>query len=263
MLHNQVIGTFNVESPQPRAFSEDDLLFLEIYAGNVALALNTLDLLEAQGAAILQKGIEAIHRAVALPIDQILNDTVHVLDAYQGYEAGIIDRLKDILRKARDIRQLIHEVGRGLALGDAIPITVPAAARGFDNARVLVVDSDAMILESAHSILEQHKCEVETARTGAQALAMVRSCQDIAPYKIIIADLYLSDMTAHDLFVQLQGILPGKVPLALMKGYGWDRGHVAVKCREAGLHEKAFLHKPFLEDQVRKVVETLLEWQQE
>ena len=100
MLHNQVIGTFNVESPQPRAFTEDDLLFLEIYAGNVALALNTLDLLEAQGAAILQKGIEAIHRAVALPIDQILNDTVHVLDAYQGYEAGIIDRLKDILRKS-------------------------------------------------------------------------------------------------------------------------------------------------------------------
>ena len=76
------------------------MLFLEIYAGNVALALNTLDLLEAQGAAILQKGIEAIHRAVALPIDQILNDTVHVLDAYQGYEAGIIDRLKDILRNA-------------------------------------------------------------------------------------------------------------------------------------------------------------------
>ena len=32
LLHNEVIGTFNVESPQPRAFSENDLLFLEIYA---------------------------------------------------------------------------------------------------------------------------------------------------------------------------------------------------------------------------------------
>ena len=264
MLHNQVIGTFNVESPQPRAFTEDDLLFLEIYAGNVALALNTLDLLEAQGAAILQKGIEAIHRAVALPIDQILNDTVHVLDAYQGYEVGIIDRLKDILRKARDIRQLIHEVGRGLAPGDAIPITLPApTARGFGDARVLVVDSELTILESAHSILEQHKCEVETARTGAQALAMVRSCQDGAPYKIIITDLYLSDMTAYDLFLQLKEILPGKIPLALMKGYGWDRGHIVVKCREAGLHEKALLHKPFLVDQLLQVIETLLEWQKE
>ncbi len=32
LLHEDVIGTFNVESPQPRAFSENDLLFLEIYA---------------------------------------------------------------------------------------------------------------------------------------------------------------------------------------------------------------------------------------
>lgn len=264
MLHNQVIGTFNVESPQPRAFTENDRLFLEIYAGNVALALNTLDLLEAQGAAILQKGIEAIHRAVALPIDQILNDTVHVLDAYQGYEAAIIDRLKDILRKARDIRQLIHEVGRGLAPGDAIPITVPVpTTRGFENARVLVVDSESPILESAHSILEQHDCNVETARTGAQALAMVRNCLDVAPYKLIITDLRLSDMTAFDLFIQLKGILLGKVPLVLMKGYGYDSGHILVKCRETGLHEKALLHKPFLVDQLLQVIETMLEWQKE
>ena len=135
--------------------------------------------------------------------------------------------------------------------------------RGFDNARVLVVDSEASILESAHSILEQHSCDVETARTGAQALAMVRSCQDIAPYKIIIADLDLSDMTAYDLFVQLQGILPGKVPLALMKGYGYDRAISLVKCREAGLHEKALVHKPFLVDQLLQVIETMLEWQKE
>jgi CheY-like chemotaxis protein len=264
MLHNQVIGSFNVESPQSHAFTENDRLFLEIYASNVAMALNTLDLLEAQGAAILQKGIEAIHRAVALPIDQILNDTVHVLDAYQGGDAGMVDRLKDILRKARDIRQLIHEVGRGLAPGDAIPITVPLPdTRGFDNARVLVVDREASILESAHSILEKHRCDVETARTGTQALAMIRSCQEIAPYKIIIAELDLSDMTAYDLFLQLQGILPGKVPLTLMKGYGYERGHIHVKCREAGLHKKALVHKPFLEDQLLQVIETMLEWQKE
>jgi CheY-like chemotaxis protein/PAS domain-containing protein len=262
MLHNQVIGTFNVESPLSRAFTNDDLLFLEIYAGNVALALNTLNLLEAQGTAILQRGIEAIHRAVALPIDQILIDTVHVLESYQGYEPPIIDRLKNILRNARDIRQLIHEVGRGLAPGDVIPANVPAP-RDFERVRVLVVDSDSEILERAHSILEQRDFVVETARTGAQALAMIRSCLDHAPYKIVITDLYLSDMNAYDLFVQWQTMLPGKVPLALMKGYGYDPGHVAVNCRKAGLHEKALVHRPFLVDQLLQVIETMLEWQKE
>ena len=155
-------------------------------------------------------------------------------------------------------------MGRGLAPGDAIPITVPTPnTPGFDKARVLVVDRDSSILENAHSILEKHNCEVETARMGEQALAMVRSCQDIAPYKIIITELNLSDMTAYDLFLQLKGVLPGKVPLTLMKGYGYERGHVHVKCREAGLHEKALVHKPLLEDQLLKVIETLLEWQKE
>ena len=262
MLHNQVIGTFNVESPLPRAFSHDDLLFLEIYAGNVALALNTLNLLEAQGTAILQRGIEAIHRAVALPIDQILIDTVHVLEAYQGYDLPIIDRLKSVLRNARDIRQLIHEVGRGLTPGDVIPATVPAP-RAVERVRVLVVDSDSEILERAHSILEQRDFVVETARTGAQALAMIRSCLDHAPYKIVITDLYLSDMNAYELFVQWQTILSGKVPLVLMKGYGYDQGHVVVNCRKAGLHEKALVHRPFLVDQLLRVIETMLEWQKE
>lgn len=262
MLHNEVIGTFNVESPQPHGFSESDQQFLEIYASNVAMALNTLDLLEAQGAAILQKGIEAIHRAVALPIDQILIDTVQVLDIYQGGDLGIVERLRTILRNVRDIRQLIHEVGRGLAPTDAIPLTAPApSSPGFAHVRVLVVDRDPAILENAHSILEKHGFDVETARTGDQALAMIRNCQETAPYQIMIAELDLSGMSAYDLFIQLQSIFPVKVPLILMKGYGWERGHVHVKCREAGLHKKALVHKPFLEDQLLDVIATLLDWQ--
>ena len=264
MLHNEVIGTFNVESPQPHGFSETDQRFLEIYAGNVAMALNTLDLLEAQGAVILQKGIEAIHRAVALPIDQILNETVQVLEIYRGGDPGIADRLKTILRRVRDLRQLIQEVGRGLAPTDAIPLTAPApSSPGFQHVRVLVVDRDSSILENAHSILEKHGFDVETARTGDLALAMIRNCHEAAPYKVMIAELDLSGMSAYDLFLQLQGIFPDKVPLILMKGYGWERGHVHVKCREAGLHKKALVHKPFLEDQLLDVIATLLDWQHE
>ena len=41
ILHDQVIGTFNVESPEPRAFTESDLMFLEIFTRDVAVALNT------------------------------------------------------------------------------------------------------------------------------------------------------------------------------------------------------------------------------
>ena len=71
--NDQVIGTFNVESPEPRAFTESDLQFLEIFSRNVAVALNTLELLVAQKTNAAQQSVEAIHSAVALPVDEILN----------------------------------------------------------------------------------------------------------------------------------------------------------------------------------------------
>ncbi len=261
-LHNRVIGTFNVESPQPRAFTADDLTFLETYASNVALALNMLNLLEVQSATILQRGIEAIHRAVALPIDQILNDAVHVLDAYQGYEPAMIDRLRNILRNARDIRQLIHEVGRELAPGEVVPAD-SAAPGEVERVRMLVVDHDPEQLKRAHAILDERGFDVETAQTGVQAVAMIRNCHDQAPYKLVFTELYLPDMNAYDLFLQWQALLSGKVPLVVMKDYGYDAGHVFVKCREAGLHEKALVHRALMLDQLLQVIKTILEWQKE
>ena len=66
VLHDEVIGTFNVESPEPRAFSESDLQFLEIFSRDVAVALNTLELLRAEKATTAAESVEAIHSAVAL-----------------------------------------------------------------------------------------------------------------------------------------------------------------------------------------------------
>ncbi len=80
--NDQVIGTFNVESPEPRGFSESDLQFLEIFSRNVAVSLNTLELLVAQKTNAAQQSVEAIHSAVALPVDEILNDAVNVMERY-------------------------------------------------------------------------------------------------------------------------------------------------------------------------------------
>ena len=65
ILHDEVIGTFNVESPEPRAFTESDMQFLEIFTRDVAVALNTLELLVAEKATTVAESVEAIHSAVA------------------------------------------------------------------------------------------------------------------------------------------------------------------------------------------------------
>ncbi len=264
VLHEQVIGTFNVEHEAPGAFSQNDLMFLEIFARDVALALNTLELLTAQGMNTAMKSVEAIHRAVARPIDAILNQAVDVLETYIGHDPEIEQRLKTLLREAREIRHLIQEVGKGLAPSDAVPAGVQTEDRErFAGRRILVVDSDAEMLDSAHLTLERYGCIVETAQSGAQAVLMVRASTAEAPYDVIITEVRLPDMTGYELLVQLKRLFAERVPLVLMQGFGHDPGHSIVKARQDGLHYKAVLYKPFRVEQLLDVIETILEWSQE
>ena len=260
MFHDQVIGTFNVESPEPRAFSESDLQFLEIFSRDVAAALNTLELLVAQRANTAQESVEAIHSAVALPVDEILNDAVNVMERYIGHEPQVVERLQRILRNARDIKQVIQKVGQTMKPAQAVLAALQCEERPkLKDRRVLVVDADENVRNDAHALLERFDCVVETAHDGDEATFMVRNAGSFGGYDDIIADIRLPDMRGYDLMVKLQDIID-PVPLILMTGFGYDPGHSIVKARQAGLHPKAILYKPFRLDQLLETVETIMEW---
>jgi two-component system, sensor histidine kinase SagS len=258
--NEQVIGTFNVESPEPRAFTGSDLQFLEIFSRNVAVALNTLELLVAQQANAAQKSVEAIHSAVALPVDEILNDAVNVMERYIGHDSEVVERLQDILRHARDIKQCIQKIGQRMAPAEAVPATAQIEKRPkLANRRVLVVDADETIRNDAHQRLDRYGCEVETAHEGREAVLMVRYRM---AYDVIIADIRLPDMTGYELLLKLMEIMD-RVPLILMSSFGWDPGHSIVNARRAGLHPKAILYKPFRLDQLLETVEGTIEANQD
>ena len=258
MLHEQVIGTFNVESPEPGGFTDTDLQFLEIFSRDVAAALNTLELLVAEKASTAAESIEAIHGAVALPVDDILNDAVSVMERYIGHDADVVERLQRILRNARDIKQVIQRVGEKMTPSSAHAqfrqgeqLRHGEHRRSLAGRRMLVVDSDEQVRAAAHSLLERYGCTVETARDGAEAASMVRACCDEA-YDVILADIRLPDMSGYELLVKLRELLE-TVPLVLMTGFGYDPGHSIVKARQAGVD--LVLFKPFRIDQLLDTIE--------
>ncbi len=256
LWNEQVIGTFNVESPEPHAFSESDLQFLEIFSRNVAVALNTLDLLVAQKANTAQRSVEAIHSAVALPVDEILNDAVNVIEHCIDHDPELVERLHDILRHAHNIKQVIQQIGQSMAPAEAVPATAQIEKRPkLAGRRVLVVDADEAIRNDAHTRLERYGCEVETAHEGREAVLMVRHR---TPYDVIIADIRLPDMTGYELLLKLMELMD-RVPLILMSSFGWDPGHSIVNARRAGLHPKAILYKPFRLEQLLETVETIVD----
>ncbi len=258
MWHDEVIGTFNVESIEPRAFSESDLQFLEIFSRDVAAALNTLELLVAEKASTAAESVEAIHSAVALPVDEILNEAVNVMERYIGHEPEVVERLQRILRNARDIKQVIQKVGQKMAPAQAHPQTMQVEPRPtLQGRRVLVVDADENVRSAAHDLLDRYRCTVETAHDGGEAVFMVRALVDNA-YDVVIADIRLPDMNGYELMLKLQEVMD-PVPLVLMTGFGYDPGHSIVNARKAGLPAYAILYKPFRLDQLVNAVERIIE----
>ena len=208
-LHDEVIGTFNVESTEAGAFSEEDVQFLEIYARDVALALHTFELLQAQKVTAASESVDLISREVALPVDGILREATRILERYIGHEPEVADRLRRILDQARDIKQVIQNIGEKLDSTDMA--NVCGQRRPYNpllvGRRILVVDNDEEVRRAAHDLLGRYGCTVETAADGHEGVTMAR----ISQYDVFIADIRLPDMGGYEIFSALREHQPSAV----------------------------------------------------
>jgi CheY-like chemotaxis protein len=149
-----------------------------------------------------------------------------------------------IIEQSRQIKQNIQKVG---------DVMVPAvttdlgglASNRLKGKRVLVVDAEEPMRESAHALLEKLGCEVETAPSGQEALNLARV--SLNHYDAIISDVKLPDMKGYDAYRQLHEAQPG-ARMILMAGFGYDGGHTLCKARMDGL--QFVLYKPFLVNQL-------------
>lgn len=252
VMHEEVLGTFNVESPGKDAFDHTDLEFLNVFGHVVAMAINQLQLLVAEQIVTANENTERLRRDVAIPADDIISSATALLERYIGHDPGMCEQLQGIVDKTRSIRD---HISRGSGQGEhsetdfrstaSRPRELRPALRGK---RLLVVDSDETVLKSAHELLECHNCVVETVRSGAAACQMARGHH----YDVVIADIRLPDMNGYECFCGIREI-DDRLPIILMTGFGYDAGHTIVKSRQAGL--KSVLYKPFRREQLLTEVE--------
>jgi CheY-like chemotaxis protein len=242
-VQDKVIGTFNVESPRPNAFGEDDLKFAEIFSHEIAAALHTLQLLSVEKTSAATQSLEAVSREVALPVDDILAAATSMLERYIGHDADMADKIRKILVGARSIKQVIQKVGEDLAPSSPTPGGQPLERPSLKGLRVLVADKDERVRRSAHSLLGRWGCIVETARDGREALTMAR----LSSYDAILADIRLPDVPGYEAYRRLREAQP-QARVILMTEYGYDPSHSLVKARQDGLRHVLF--KPFRVDQL-------------
>ncbi|MBA4032765.1 MAG: two-component system response regulator [Planctomyces sp.] len=253
ILHDEVFGTFNVESSKVGAFSHRDLQFLELFAREIAIALNTLELLAVEKMTTQSESMNLVLREIHRPLSEILGDANWVLDGFIGHQPEICERLQRVINHTRGIRDLIMKIGEAAqpALPHAPVAYLPAQRAKIRGKRILVVDQDDTIRQAANDLLVRFGCVVEAASSGIEAERLVRGYH----YDAAIIDIRLPDMTGFDCFVKIRQ-LNEHLPVILMTGFGYDPSHSIVKARQMGL--KSALYKPFRLEQLLTELEKVL-----
>lgn len=248
IYRERVIGTFNVESPQPHHFTESDREFLEIFAREIAVALHTLDLLQAEKQHGGSASVEEILTEVSLPVDEIVADTIRMFDfLHQPAEnkEAAHEAIRRVLLNARAIKNSIQKVGRRFE--PKTPPLMPAESSLLNGRKILLADADPSIRRAAHSMLGRVGCDVDTARDGQEALRLARTIR----YDVIIGDIRLPDMNGYEFYSRMRGVSP-QTPVVLMTGFGYDAAHSMVKARQEGL--RVVLYKPFRLDRLCEAI---------
>ena len=253
VMHEEVLGTFNVESPPGHSgFNEKDLEFLEMFAGLVAVAMNQLNLLMVEKQTTAMNSFQQVRKEVAMPADFIVRNATFILDRYIGHDPDMTEKLKLIIDNVRGIRSTLCNAD-GVEGYEENFAPMPASKSRdsypmLKGKRVLVVDEDKNLVQSAHDLLEPHGCTVESAGDGEESFFMANQHH----YDAALIAIKLSDMDGYECFCGLQDRCAA-MPIILMAGFGYDGGHCIVKSRQRGL--KTALYKPFRQHQLLAEVE--------
>ncbi len=250
---DQVIGVFNVESTSSAHFTRADQQFLEIFCREIAAAIHTLDLLQAEKQLAGTASVEEVLSEVGIPADDIQSDASTLLeliknDQFDPKQYRVL--VRKMFEQARAIKVAIGRIHSKVEAENKNESTNQhARLRGK---RVLLADAEVATRRSAHHLLQKLGLEVDTVRSGSEAVRQVAQLN----YDVIMGDIRLPDMNGYEFFKSMQQAAP-KTPLVLITGFGYDAQHSMVKARSEG--QNLFLFKPFRIDRLREAVESALQ----
>ena len=250
MLHDQVIGVFNIESDKLAAFHEDDRQFAEIFGRYIAISLHILNLLAVEHHATTGRLADNVSAEIAEPLNEILGDATTLMEDYIGHD-DLRHRLRAIADNVDLIRKAIKQVGQPvmepLARGPA-RIEIDPMLQGK---LVLVIDDEEIIRTTVRDVLAVNGVDVDTGRDGQEGLAMFRQ----RPYDLVISDIKMPGSNGYEVFKCIKERRP-ECPVMFITGFGYDPSHSIIRATPEGL--AAVLYKPFKVDEllaeVRKAI---------
>lgn len=256
LMHDEVIGVFNVESDRVNAFTEADRQFAEMFARYVALAFHILDLLVVERYTTGETVSSTMEGEISEPLEDLQHEA-EWLQELAARDPGAAEHAERILRDIESIRNRVSDVRRGprSILGVEQALKEPSIDPLLANRRVLVVDDEPGIRETIGDILQRRGAIVEIYEKGDDAIQGIEAAfaEGGAGFDLIISDIKLPDRTGYEIFSTAKRVKPN-LCVILMTGFGYDPHHSIVRASQDGL--QSVLFKPFraqrLLDEVRR-----------
>ncbi|HTN71314.1 MAG TPA: response regulator, partial [Methylomirabilota bacterium] len=111
----------------------------------------------------------------------------------------------------------------------------PDARFPLSRLKILIVDDDAGICQSLSDLLEEEKCEIETASSGVVAM----DCLKTRPFDLVLSDVVMPDMDGYQLYQAVKKEYP-ELPVILMTAFNYDKDHVIKRSCLQGLQGVIF-----------------------
>ncbi|MDO4549810.1 MAG: GAF domain-containing protein [Planctomycetia bacterium] len=172
LFQKTLLGVLNVESTRPGAFTTTDQMYMEIFARDIAVAMNTFHLLKEEQKHTQQTSVETIHRTIALPVNNILKASQLLYPFVQNIVNAEL-QLHTIMRNAKEVEGLIHHIGNQMSNGKVLPANLEAVSE--DRNRVLYVDSSHEYNEEIRNILSLNGMEVYFTESGQKAITWLHN----------------------------------------------------------------------------------------
>ena len=111
----------------------------------------------------------------------------------------------------------------------------PDARYPLSGLRILVVDDDAGICQSLKDLLEEERCNIETAASGVFAVEWLGQQE----FDAVLSDVVMPDMDGYELYQAVKKQTPN-LPVVLMTAFNYDKDHIIKRSCLEGLQGVIF-----------------------